>query len=72
MTSIEVYHQGGQWHVRRQGESEPLSSHDTKKEAEPAGHRLATAESAELFIKNLDGTIEKKDSHGNDPRNIPG
>ena len=71
-TSIEVYHQGEQWHVREQGEDEPRSSHDTKEEAQAEGRRVAVADGAELFIKGLDGTIGEKDSHGSDPRNVPG
>jgi len=31
--TIEVYHQDEQWHVRRQGEREPLSNHATKDDA---------------------------------------
>ena len=71
-TAIEAYHQDGEWHVRRQGQEEPLSSHTTKDQAEQEGRRIATAEDAEFFIKKLDGTIGEKDSHGNDPTNIPG
>ncbi len=69
---IEVYHQDGRWRVRRQGEKEPLSDHATKGEAEHAGRQAAEREQAELQIKNLDGRIAQADSHGHDPRNIPG
>jgi hypothetical protein len=58
--------------VRRQGEKEPLSSHGTKDEAVRAGREVAEREHAELHIKNLDGRIAQADSHGYDPRNIPG
>ncbi|MFD4990832.1 DUF2188 domain-containing protein [Cellulosimicrobium cellulans] len=37
-----------------------------------AGRAAAERESAELVIKNLDGQIARKDSHGHDPRNVPG
>ncbi|WP_340696895.1 DUF2188 domain-containing protein [Cellulosimicrobium funkei] len=70
--TIEVYHQDEQWHVRRQGERAPLSNHATKDDAVAAGRAAAERESAELVIKNLDGTIAQKDSHGHDPRNVPG
>ena len=70
--TIEVYHQDDQWHVRRQGESEPLSNHATKDAATVAGREAARREGAELVIKNADGTIAQKDSHGHDPRNVPG
>ena len=70
--TIEVYHQDEQWHVRRQGEREPLSNHTKKDDAVDAGRAAAERESAELVIKNLGGTIARKDSHGHDPRNVPG
>lgn len=69
---IEVYHQDDQWHVRREGQDEPSSNHTTKEEATTEGRRLADAKGVELLIKNLDGTVAEKDSHGNDPREIPG
>jgi hypothetical protein len=72
VSDIEVYHQDDQWHVRRQGQTQTLSDHDTKDEAVAAGREVAEADGVELVIKKLDGTIGKKDSHGNDPRNIPG
>ena len=70
--TIEVYHQDDQWHVRREGEREPLSNHSTKDAATDEGREVARREGAELVIKNLDGSIARKDSHGNDPRDIPG
>ena len=70
--TIEVYHQDEQWHVRRPGEREPLSNHAKKDDAVAAGRAAADRESAELVIKNRDGTIAQKDSHGHDPRNVPG
>ncbi len=70
--TIEVYHQDEQWHVRRQDERGPLSNHTKKDGAVDAGRAAAERESAELVIKNLDGTIAQKDSHGHDPRNMPG
>jgi hypothetical protein len=69
---IEVYHQDDQWHVRRQGESNPLSDHATKEDAEKMGRLRAEAEGVELLIKNLDGTVAGKDSHGNDPPEVQG
>lgn len=48
---IEIYHQDDQWHVRRQGESSPLSDHDTKVDAVSAGRQAAERESAELVSK---------------------
>jgi hypothetical protein len=44
----------------------------TKDEAVAEGRKVAEERGAELLIKNQDGTIAEKDSHGNDPRDIPG
>lgn len=69
---IEVYHQAEQWHVRREGQDEPSSNHATKEEATTEGRRLADAEGVELLIKNVDGRIAGKNSHGNDPPEVQG
>ena len=58
--------------MRRQGEAQSLSDHDTKDDAVAAGRDSAERDGVELVIKNLDGRIGEKDSHGHDPRNIPG
>lgn len=70
--AIEVYHQNWKWHVRRQGEASTLSSHEKKEAAVSAGRAVAKREGAELIVKNLDGRISEKDSHGPDPRSVPG
>ena len=48
------------------------STHDTQEEAINEGRGLAEQEQGELVIHGEDGKIREKDSHGNDPRNIPG
>ncbi len=37
-----------------------------------AGRVISRNQKTEFVIHRQDGTIERKDSHGNDPRNIPG
>ena len=44
----------------------------TQDEAIRWGRRLAERENGELVIHGDDGQIREKDSHGNDPRDIPG
>lgn len=39
----------------------------SKKEAEQWSRDLSRKESSELVIHKKDGTIQRKDSHGNDP-----
>ena len=48
------------------------STHETQAEAITEGRRLAEDQSSELVIHGQDGKIREKDSHGNDPRDIPG
>lgn len=79
---VEVYHEGGQWHVRIQGRLEPASSHGTKEEAVERGKMLAaylgsqkTEGVVELIVKNLDGTMSgEKNSYprSRDPRRSKG
>lgn len=45
---------------------------DRKTEAVSRARAQAKREGAELVIKDQDGRIQSKDSHGRDPRNIPG
>jgi hypothetical protein len=48
------------------------STHTTKDAAVSAGRALAESMKAELKLHSLGGTIAESESHGNDPRNIPG
>jgi hypothetical protein len=57
----------GQWAVRREGSTRVSSNHATKAEAETEGRRLARQDAVELIIQRADGTIESRDSYGNDP-----
>jgi hypothetical protein len=69
---VETFHEDNQWHNRIEGEGGIVSSHDDKDSAVSAGRKAAEERKVEHIIKNLDGTIGEKASHGNDPRNIPG
>jgi hypothetical protein len=48
------------------------STHATQDEAIKQGRILAEDQNSELVIHGADGRIREKDSHGNDPRDIPG
>ncbi len=69
---VEVLHSDGSWHVKVEGESGVVSTHDTKDEAVGVGRDVAKDRGVELVIKNLNGQIAEKDSEGHDPRNVPG
>jgi hypothetical protein len=69
---VETYHQGDKWHVKVEGNSQPQSTHDTKREASRAGRQLAKKRKVEHIIRKKDGTIGERESYGHDPRNVPG
>src|SRR5215207_989499 len=70
MADVHVVPQASRWGLEVAGETR--STHDTQKEAINEGHGLAEQEQGELVIHGQDGQIREKDSHGNDPRDIPG
>ena len=60
--------EGAKWAVKLPKEKVPLFTALLKKEAVLEGRRLAKERHAELLIHKRDGTIQAKDSFGNDPR----
>ena len=62
----------GGWDNKKCGNERATSHHDTKADAEKVAREQSKREGSELVIHRKDGTIERKDSHGNDPSNIPG
>jgi hypothetical protein len=70
--NIHVVTYGELWAVKREGSDEPLSVHDMQDEATVAGRAQAKADKVELEIHGQDGRIREKDSHRNDPRDVPG
>jgi len=62
----------GRWAVQTDGTQRADSLHDSKSDAVRRGRDLAENKHAELVIKNADGSLRGKDSHGNDPRRIRG
>jgi len=62
----------GGWDVKRSGASRASGHFDRKADAVDAGRAISRNQRTELVIHRKDGTIQQKDSHGNDPRRIPG
>lgn len=60
-------HEGGGWEVKRSGADRASRVLPTKEEAIQVGRQISINQGTELVIKKQDGTIQKKDSHGNDP-----
>ena len=61
----------GGWDVMRSGVSRASRHFDTKAEAVDAGREISSNQCTEFFIDRKDGTIQRKDSHGNDPCQDP-
>jgi len=59
-------HEGG-WDVRKNGAERASIHTDTKAEAERIGREISRNQKYEFIIHRQDGTIQKSDSHGNDP-----
>ena len=69
-TSVHVVPSGDEWAVEEGGRQ--LSTHTTQREAEQAAREEAIRAHAELVIHGRNGQVERKDSFGNDPRDIKG
>jgi hypothetical protein len=55
------------WSSKKGGADRASKNFDTKKEAEDWSRDVSKKEGSELVIHRKDGTIERSDSHGNDP-----
>jgi len=62
----------GRWAVQTDGTQRADSLHGRKSDAMSRGRELAANKRTELVIRDERGRIAGKDSHGNDPRRIPG
>jgi uncharacterized protein DUF2188 len=70
--AVEPRDGGKRWAVQTDGTQRADSLHDRKSDALGHARELAENKQAELIIKDERGVIIGKDSHGNDPRKIPG
>ncbi len=62
----------GGWDVKRSGASRASRHCDTKAEAVAVGREISRNQRTEFVIHRQNRTIQRKESHGNDPRHIPG
>lgn len=62
----------GRWAVQTDGTQRADSLHDRKSDAVTRGRELARNKQTEMVIKNEDGRIAQKDSHGGDSRKTRG
>lgn len=62
----------GGWDVERNGSDRASVHTDTKAEAVNRAREISRNQGTELIIHRENGTIERRDSHGNDPRRSKG
>jgi len=62
----------GRWAVQTDGTQRADSLHERKSNAIKRARELAGNKATELVIKDENGRIVGKDSHGSDPRRIKG
>lgn len=55
------------WAIKREGAERASRVTETKKEAVDYARQQARQDGVELIIHKKDGTIQSRDSHGNDP-----
>ena len=72
MPNQHVVPHGDKWAVKPANAKQPTSLHRTQQDAIDRAREIAQNQRTELVIHRKDGTIRDKDSHGNDPRSIPG
>jgi len=57
----------GGWNVKKGGATRASRHFETKDDAVSWGRKVSENQGSEFVIHKKDGTIQKKDSHGNDP-----
>lgn len=62
-----LHNPNGGWDVKRPGAQRASVHAETKDEAERIGRAISRNQGTEFVIHGLDGRIQRKDSHGNDP-----
>jgi len=70
MADVHVVPSGTGWALEVDGTK--YDSFSTQAEAIDKGRQLAKQEGGDVVVHGEDGQIREKDSHGNDPREIPG
>lgn len=63
----------GRWRILEAGNPQPLSQHDTKKEAVNAGRKIAQDnQPSQIFIHKQDGEIQEERTYSDDPPETKG
>ena len=56
----------GGWDVKSAGSGRAIKNHSTKNKAVDHGRQVSKNKKGELVVHKKDGTIQRRDSHGND------
>lgn len=67
LIQVWVSPSGDNWKVKSTGASKAAAITETKAEAKEIATRIAQNQGAELVVQRQDGTIQEKNSFGNDP-----
>ncbi|MCE1248731.1 MAG: DUF2188 domain-containing protein [Firmicutes bacterium] len=67
-----VHDPNGGWNVKKGGGERAIKHFDEKKSAVDAARIISQNQQSELYIHGMNGQIQQKDSHGNDPFPPPG
>jgi uncharacterized protein DUF2188 len=70
MSDVHVVPSGDGWALEVDGDER--ETFDTQADAIERGRTVAEEEGSELVVHGQAGEIREKDSHGNDPREVPG
>jgi hypothetical protein len=70
MSDVHVVPHGDSWALEVAGDKQ--ETFDTQEAAISRGRKVAEQEQGELVVHGEGGQVREEDSHGNDPRNIPG
>ncbi len=66
VTQHVVPNPSGGWDIKKGGAERATKHFDKKQEAVDKAREISKNQKGELVIHKKDGTIERKDSHGND------
>lgn len=62
----------GGWDIKKGGGEKSIKHTDNKQDAINKAREISQNQNSELFIHGKDGTIQQRDSHGNDPESSKG
>jgi len=65
--NYHVVPQGDQWAVKKEGNPDPISTHNTQRAGIDNAKIFAQQDKTEVVIHRPDGRIRDKDSYGPDP-----